>query len=159
MAMAEVQVPRLPRQVAHQQAVSLLGRAAAALLQALVDRFGAEEAHKIAYPYLKQVGREMAALAPAVGITGNDALALSAITHLLEEQVLGVVGKPTAGSPDRVVKQATRCPFQDLPMGVCRCFQPIRDGIGEAINPQYRWVLTKAMPKGDPICESVWEKK
>jgi hypothetical protein len=68
-----------------------------------------------------------------VGITGNDALALSAITHLLEEQVLGVVGKPTADSPDRVVKHATSCPFQDLPMDVCRSF--------------------------DPICEFIWEKK
>ena len=157
--MAEVQVPQLPPEVAHQQAVALLGRAAAALLQALVDRFGSEEAQKIIYPHFKQLGKEMAALAPQVGITGNDALALSAITHLLEEQVLGVVGKPTADSPDRVVKHATSCPFQDLPMDVCRSFQPICDGIAEAINPQYRWVLTKAIPNGDPICEFIWEKK
>jgi hypothetical protein len=159
MTTAEVQVPRLPSHVAHRQAVAFLGRAAAALLQALVDRFGSEETQKIIYPYLKQMGKEMAALAPEVGITGNDALALSAMTHLVEEQVLGVVGKPTADSPDRVVKQATRCPFQDFPMDVCRCFQPICDGIAEAINPQYRWVLTKAIPNGDPICEFIWEKK
>jgi hypothetical protein len=157
--MAEVQVPRLPRAVAHQQAVALLGMAAAALLQALVDRFGSEEAQKIIYPYFKQMGKGMAALAPQLSITGHDALALSAITHLLEEQVLGVVGKPRADSSDRVVKHVTRCPFQDLPMDVCRSFQPICDGIAEAINPQYRWVLTKAIPNGDPICEFIWEKK
>jgi hypothetical protein len=157
--MAEVQVPQLAREVAHQQAVALLGRAAAALLQALVDRFGSEEAQKIIYPYFKQLGKEMAALAPPLGITGNDALALSAISHVLEEQVLGVVGKPTADSPERVVKHATSCPFQDLPMDVCRTFQPICDGIAEVINPQYRWVLTKAIPNGDPICEFIWEKK
>jgi len=157
--MAEVQVPQLPPQVAHQQAVALLGRAAAMLLQALVDKFGSEEARKIIYPYFKQMGKEMAALAPQLGIRGNDALALSAITHLLEEQVLGVVGKPTADSPDRVVKHATSCPFQNLPMDVCYSFQPICDGIAEAINPQYRWVLTKAIPNGDPICEFIWEKK
>jgi hypothetical protein len=156
--MAEVQVPQLPREVAHQQAVALLGKAAAALLQALVDRFGAEEAQRIIYPAFKQMGKEMGAMAPGLGITGNDALALSAISHLLEEQVLGVVGKPS-GSPDRVVKHATSCPFQDMPMDVCRTFQPICDGIAEAINPQYRWVLTKAIPNGDPICEFTWEKK
>jgi hypothetical protein len=157
--MAEVQVPQLPPQVAHEQAVALLGRAAAALLQELVDRFGSEEAQRIIYPAFKQMGREMGALAPGLGITGNDALALSAITHVLEEQVLGVVGKPSADSPDRVVKHATSCPFQDMPMDVCRTFQPICDGIAEVINPQYRWVLTKAIPNGDPICEFIWEKK
>lgn len=157
--MAEVQVPRLPPEMAHQQAVVLLGRAAAMLLQAMVDRSGSEETQKIIYPYLKQMGKEMASLAPELGITGNDALALSAITHLLEEQVLRVVGKPTDASSDRVVKQVSACPFQNLPIDVCYAFQPICDGIAEAINPQYRWVLTKAIPKGDPICEFIWEKK
>ncbi|KPJ51472.1 MAG: hypothetical protein AMJ38_00405 [Dehalococcoidia bacterium DG_22] len=157
--MAEVQVPRLPPQMAHQQAVVLLGRAAAALMQAMVDRFGSEETQKIIYASLKQLGREIASLAPELGITGNDALALSAITHLMEEQVLRVVGKPTDASSDRVVKQVTACPFQNLPVDVCYAFQPICDGIAEAINPQYRWVLTKAIPKGDPICEFIWEKK
>ena len=157
--MVEVQVPQLPPQVAHQQAVALLARAGAALLQSLVDRFGSEEAQRIIYPAFKQLGRDVAALAPQIGITGNDALALSAITHVMEEQVLGVVGKPVADSRDRVVKHATSCPLQDLPMDVCRTFQPICDGIAEAINPQYRWVLTKAIPNGDPICEFIWEKK
>ncbi len=157
--MAEVQVPRLAPEVAHQQAVVLLGRAAATLMQAMVDRFGSEETQKIIYPSLKQLGREIASLAPELGITGKDALALSAITHLMEEQVLRVVGKPTDASPHRVVKQVTGCPFQNLPVDVCYAFQPICDGIAEAINPQYRWVLTKAIPKGDPICEFIWEKK
>ena len=157
--MAEVQVPRLPPEVAHQQAVILLSRAAAMLMQAMVDRFGSEETYRTIYPYFKQMGKEMASLAPQVGITGNDALALSAITHVLEEQVLGVEGKPVEASPDRVVKQVTRCPLQNLPMDVCNSFQPICDGIAEVINPQYRWFITKAIPKGDPICEFIWEKK
>jgi len=157
--MAEVQVPRLPPEVAHQQAVVLLGQAAAMLMQAMVDRFGSEETQKIIYPSLKRLGKEMAAIAPSLGITGNDALALSALTHLMEEQVLRVVGKPTEASSDRVVKQVSACPFQNLPVDICYSFQPICDGIAEAINPQYRWVLTKAIPKGDPICEFIWEKK
>jgi hypothetical protein len=157
--MAEVQVPRLPSQMAHQQAVVLMGQAAAALMQAMVDRFGSEETQKIIYPSLKQLGKEIASLAPELGITGNDAIALSAITHLMEEQVLRVVGKPTDASPDRVVKQVTTCPFQNLPVDFCYAFQPICDGIAEVINPQYKWVLTKLIPKGDPICEFIWERK
>jgi hypothetical protein len=157
--MTEVEVPQLPPEVARQQAVALLSRAGAALLQALVDRFGSEEAQRIVYPAFKQLGREVAALAPQIGITGNDAVALSSITHVMEEQVLGVVGKPVAESRDRVVKHATSCPLQGLPMDVCRTFQPICDGIAEVMNPQYRWVLTKAIPNGDPICEFIWEKK
>jgi len=148
--MAEVQTPRLPPEVAHQQSVVLLGRAAATLMQAMVDRFGSEETQKIIYPSLKQLGKEIASFAPEMGITGNDALALSAISHLMEEQVLRVVGKPTDASPDRVVKQVTACPFQNLPADFCYAFQPICDGIAEAINPQYRWVLTNLIPKGDP---------
>jgi hypothetical protein len=157
--MAEVQVPRLPPETAHQQAVVLLGRAAAMLMEAMVDRFGSEETQRIIYPSLKQLGKEIASTAPELGITGKDALALSAITHLMEEQMLRVVGKPTDASPDRVVKQVTVCPFQDLPVDICYAFQPICDGIAEAINPQYKWILAKAIPKGDPICEFIWEKK
>jgi hypothetical protein len=157
--MAEVQVLRLPPEVAHQQAVALLSRAAAMLMQAMIDRFGSEETYRIIYPYFKQMGKEMASLAPQIGITGNDALALSAITHVLEEQVLGVEGKPIDASPDRVVKRVTACPLQNLPMDVCNSFQPICDGIAEVINPQYKWYITQAIPKGDPICEFIWEKK
>jgi hypothetical protein len=157
--MVKVQVPRLPPEVAHQQAVVLLGQAAAMLMQAIVDRFGPEETQRIIYPSLKRLGKEIASAAPALGITGNDALTLSALTHLMEQQVLRVVGEPTEASSDRVVKQVTACPLQNLPVDVCYAFQPICDGIAEAINPQYRWVLTKAIPKGDPICEFIWEKK
>jgi hypothetical protein len=157
--MAEVQTPRLPPEVAHQQSVVLLSRAAAMLMQAMVDRFGSEETRKITYPYLKRLGKEIASVAPELGITGNDALTLSALTHLMEEQVLRVEGKPVETSSDRVVKQVTACPLQNLPVDVCYAFQPICDGIAEAINPQYRWVLTKAIPNGDPICEFIWEKK
>jgi hypothetical protein len=157
--MAEVQVPRLPLDVARDQAVALFSRAGAMLLQILVDRYGSEETYKIIYPYFKQMGKDIAALAPQIGITGKDAIALSAITHVMEEQVIGVVGKPEEVSPDRVVKRATACSLQNYPMDVCRVFYPICDGIAEVINPDYKWYITKAIPKGDPICEFVWEKK
>ena len=157
--MAEVQVPRLPPEMAREQAVALFSRAGAMLMQALIDRFGSEETYKIIYPYFKQMGRDIAALAPQIGITGNDAIALSAITHVMEEQVIGVVGKPEEVSPDRVVKRVTACSLQSYPMDVCNVFQPICDGIAEVINPGYKWYITKAIPKGDPICEFIWEKK
>ena len=61
--MAEVQVPRLPLEVARDQAVALFSRAGAMLLQAMIDRFGSEETYRIVYPYFKQLGKEIAALA------------------------------------------------------------------------------------------------
>jgi hypothetical protein len=156
--MAEVQVPRLPLEVARDQAVALFSRAGAMLLQVLVDRYGSEETYKIIYPYFKQMGKDIAALAPQIGITGNDAIALSAITHVMEEQVIGVVGKPEEVGPDRVVKRATACSLQNYPMDVCRVFYPICDGIAEVINPYS--VHHQAIPKGDPICmSSSGEKK
>ncbi len=55
--MAEVKVPRLPLEVARDQAVALFSRAGAMLLQVLVDRYGSEETYKIIYPYFKQRGK------------------------------------------------------------------------------------------------------
>jgi len=50
-----------------------------------------------------------------MGIEGNDAMAIATIFCLYEEQVLKVEGKVTEVSPNRVVKQSTRYPFQNLP--------------------------------------------
>ncbi len=149
--MAELKIPQLPPEMAHQQAL--------AAIRALADKFGAEEALKILRPYLKEIGKEAGAMAPIMGFTSNDAIAIASFLHLFEEQVLLVEGKPTEVSPDRVVKEVTKCPFQSFAPEFCLAFQSLVEGIVEAINPDYKWTLPKFIPKGDPICQWIVEKK
>lgn len=157
--MAELKVPQLPPEMAHEQIVAIMGTRDAMILQTLLDKFGSEEAQKMIYPRLKEMGKQMAAMAPQIGITGKDAMAIGAVIHVLEKQMMKVEGEPTGVSPDRVVKEITKCPLQNLPADFCLAYQGVADGIIEAINPEYKWTLTKLIPRGDPTCQWVVEKK
>ena len=41
----------------------------------------------------------------------------------------------------------------------CKSFEYLMEGVCQAVNPEYRWYLTKIIPAGDPICERVVEKR
>jgi predicted ArsR family transcriptional regulator len=157
--MAELKIPQLPPEMAHEQVVTAMGRRDAMILQTLVDKFGSEEAQKMIYARLKEMGKQMAAIAPQIGITGKDAMAIAALIHLFEKQLMRIEGEPTEVTADRVVKEVTKCPFQSLPVDFCMAYQPVVDGIIEAINPEYRWSITKLIPRGDPVCQWILEKK
>jgi hypothetical protein len=157
--MAELKIPQVPPEMAHEQIVATMGRRDAMILQTLVDKFGSEEAQKMIYPRLKEMGKEVAAMAPQMGITGKDAMAIAALIHLFEKQMMRIEGEPTEVSVDRVVKEVTKCPLQTLPVDFCMAFQGVVDGIIEAINPEYKWSITKLIPRGDPICQWIVERK
>jgi hypothetical protein len=157
--MVELKVPQIPPEMAHEQIVTIMGTMSAMILQSIVDKFGSKEAQKMIYPYLKQMGKQMAGMGPQMGITGKDAMAIASLIHLLEKQMFRVVGEPTEVSPNKVVKVNTKCPLQSLPLDYCLAFQGIGDGIIEVINPEYKWGFTKIMPKGDPVCQWIVQKK
>jgi predicted hydrocarbon binding protein len=157
--MAELKIPQIPPEMAHEQLLNAMGARDAIILQALVDKVGSEEAQKMIYPHLKELGKQMAAVAPTLGITGKDAIAIASLIHLTEKQMMKIEGEPTEISSDRVVKKITKCPFQNLPVDYCLAFMGSADGIVEGINPQYRFIQTKIIPKGDPICEWIIQKK
>ncbi len=156
--MVELKVPQLPPEMAYETVEKTLGTMCAMILQTLVDEFGSERAQKMIYPRLKEMGKQMAAMAPQIGITGKDAIAIASMAHLTD-QMLKVEGELTEVSSDRVVKKCTKCPLQSLPVDFCMSFQPIADGMVEAINPEYKFTLTKIIPKGDPFCEWIVQKK
>jgi hypothetical protein len=111
------------------------------------------------YPRMKEMGKQMASMAPQMGITGKDATAIASFLHLVEDQMMKVEGAPTEVSSNRVVKNITKCPLQNLPADYCLAYQGIVDGIIEGINPEYKWTLAKFIPKGDPICQWIVQKK
>ena len=145
--------------MAHEQVITAMGTTTAMIIQTIVDKFGSEEAQKMIYPRLKEMGKQMAGMAPQMGITGKDAIAIASFLHLFESQMLNVEGEPTEVSPNRVVKEITKCPLQNLPPDYCLSYQGIVDGIAEGINPEYKCTLAKIIPKGDPICQWIVEKK
>jgi hypothetical protein len=157
--MVELKVPQIPPEMAHEQVVTTMGTMSAMILQAIVDKFGSKEAQKMIYPYLKQMGKQMAGMAPQLGITGKDAMAIASLIHLSEKQMFRVEGEPTEVSPNKVVKEITKCPLQSLPLDYCLAFQGVVDGIIEGINPDYKWTLAKIIPKGDPVCQWIVQKK
>jgi hypothetical protein len=157
--MANLKVPQVPPEMAHEQVVKAMGTWDALILQLIVDQFGSEKAQKMIYPRLKEMGKQMAAMAPTMGITGKDAMAIASFLHLFEKQMMKIEGEPIEVSSDRVVKNITKCPFQNLPADFCLSFQGVVDGITEGINPEYKWTLTKFIPKGDPICQWIVQKK
>ena len=157
--MAEVQLPKLPEEKAHRMAIRSLGEQCDALTLALVNKFGSEEAQKLIYPYLFKMGKQAASAMPRWGVAGKDALAIAAWMDFVEEQLLKVEGKFTEASPERVVKEITRCPLQHLSVDFCKSFESIAEGVCEGVNPQYRYRLTKIIPAGDSVCEWVVEKK
>lgn len=157
--MVELKIPQIPPEMAHEQVIKAMGARDATILQTFVDKFGSEEAQKMIYPRLKELGKQMAATAPTVGITGKDAIAIASFIHLTEKQIMKIEGEPTEVSPDRVVKKITKCPLQNLPVDYCLSYQGLTDGIVEGINPEYKFITTKIIPKGDPICEWIVQKK
>lgn len=157
--MVELKVPKLPPEMAHEKIVAVMGGRDAMILQTVVDKFGSEEAQKMIYPRLKEMGKQLAAMAPQMGITGKDATAIAAFIHLFEKQMMKIQGEPTEVSPNRVVKEITKCPLQNLPADFCLAYQGVVDGIIEGINPEYKWTLAKLIPRGDPICQWIVEKK
>jgi predicted ArsR family transcriptional regulator len=157
--MAKLEIPQLPVEMAHQQAGASWGGIYAAAIRALVDKFGSKEALKILHPYLKEMGKETGAMAEMLGFTSKDAIAIASLIHLFEKQMLLVKGEPTEVSPNRVVKEITECPFQSFAPEFCLAFLSVCEGICQAINPDYKWTLPKFIPKGDPICQWIVEKK
>jgi len=157
--MGELIVPQIPPEVAHEQIVTALGTMSAMILQSIVDKFGSKEAQKMIYPYLKQMGKQMAGMAPQMGITGKDAIAIASLIHVFEKQMFRVTGEPTEVSPNKVVKKITKCPLQNLPLDYCLAFQGLVDGLIEGINPEYKWTLAQIIPKGDPVCQWIVQRK
>ena len=157
--MVELKIPQIPPEMAHEQVIKAMGARDATILQTFVDKFGSEEAQKMIYPRLKELGKQMAATAPQMGITGKDAIAIASIIHIFEKQLMRIEGEPTEVSSDRVVKKITKCPLQDLSVDYCMSYQGSAEGIVEGINPEYKFVQTKIIPKGDAFCEWIIQKK
>ena len=157
--MNEINIPEVPTEDALNLALLTWGQMYNAAHQALVDKFGEDEALEILRPYLAKIGEGAPLFAEMMGITGKDAISIASLFCLYEGQICKIEGKVTEASPERVVKESTKCPFQGLPPAFCQAFTIMAIGMSEAINPDYKLTTPKMMTAGDPICQWVIENK
>lgn len=145
---------------AHQWAVVVLGQIYSATLQPLVKKLGIQEVLQIARPALWGIGSGAPAMSEMMGITGKDAIAIASVIYPFEEQVLRIEGRVTEVNPDRVVREVTRCPWQDfIGPEFCEVLMYVNQGMVEAMNPEYKFTMPKMIPCGDPVCQWILEKK
>jgi len=130
---------------------------------ATVDTFvrtvGEEKAFMALAPVFRQIGKQDAGkVATEKRIRGNDALALATYVNFWEE-MLGIMGKITEESPERVVKENYSCPLARGPPEACRLLELSINGSAEVMTPGFRFEGTHAMTRGDHMCRWVIERK
>ncbi len=140
-------------------ALATWGQMYDATFQAIVEKYGEEDALEFLRPFLEKIGESAPVFAEMMGIKGRNAITIGSIFDLYESSVLKTEGEVTEANADRVVKKITQCPFQSLSPGFCKSFTCISEGMARAINPEYRLISTKMMSQGDPYCEWIVERK
>ena len=157
--MTLISIPTIETKDAHDLALATWGLMCDGLLSPLVEEHGQDKALEILRPYIEKLGESAPVFAQMMGISGNDAVAIASVFLLYEDQVLKVEGKVTEASSERVVKQSTRCPFQNCTSGFCWAFTIMAQGMAKAINSDYGVTVTKVMTEGDEMCEWIVEKE
>jgi hypothetical protein len=91
-------------------------------------------------------------------IEGNDIHTIGVVCAL-GNLFFGLDAKEIDHTNDRIVYFCKDCAWQNAPMGACLMQHTWSQYYIEAINPDYEERVTQMIPKGDPICSWVIEKK
>jgi predicted hydrocarbon binding protein len=157
--MAELKVPQISAEDALQWTIMIDSGMYPVFVQPLLERFGLEETQRMLQPGVDLMNKGTSLFAQMVGIEGNDAIAISSLIRFVEERLLKCEGKIIEVSPNRVVAELNKCPFQTCSPDFCRVYDGTTDGMVKAMNPDYKFHMTKMMSAGDPVCQWVVEKK
>ena len=157
--MAKLKVPEVPAETAHQLAIMIDVGMYPLFVQPLLQRFGLEETQKLLAPEIEQMSQGTPLFAQMVGIEGNDAIAIATLIRFVEERLLKCEGQVIEVSPDKVVAELNKCPFQSCSPDFCRLYDGTTEGMVKAMNPAYKFAMTKMLSAGDPVCQWVLQKK
>jgi len=157
--MAELKVPQISAEDALQWTIVIDSGMYPVFIQPMLDRFGLEETIKILQPGIDNMSQGTSIFAQMVGIEGNDAIAIASLIRFVEERLMKCEGKVIEVSPNRVVAELNKCPFQTCSADFCRVYDVTTDGMVKAMNPAYKFHMTKMMTAGDSVCQWVVEKK
>ena len=157
--MAELKVPQISAEDALQWTIMIDSGMYPVFVQPLLQRFGLEETLIILQPGIDSMSQGTSIFAQMVGIEGNDAIAIASLIRFVEERLLKCEGKVIEVSANRVVAELNKCPFQTCSPDFCRVYDGTTDGMVKAMNPAFKFRMTKMMSNGDPVCQWVLEKK
>ncbi|OPY31737.1 MAG: hypothetical protein A4E32_01339 [Methanomassiliicoccales archaeon PtaU1.Bin124] len=130
-----------------------------ATVDAFVRTVGQEKALIALTPVFRQIGRQDALkVAMDKKIIGHDAIALATYVNFWEE-MMGIQGKIVESTPDRVVKENYSCPLARGPPEACKLLELSINGSAEEMSPDFSFMGTHAMTKGDHICRWVIERR
>ncbi|MDD1744203.1 MAG: L-2-amino-thiazoline-4-carboxylic acid hydrolase [Candidatus Methanoperedens sp.] len=151
---------RVPQEILDYWRVAWVSELWVIATNAVVSFAGHDGAIKMIEPYIKQNGMSIAlSLSKRMGIDENNATGIAAIIDI-SNNALQQKGKIITNTTQRVEKEISECPFSGGTGEICADLLTISsNGICEAINPDYEFLLTKRMCKGDKTCQWVIKKK
>jgi len=136
--------------------------------KALYDQGGKEKLDQFFKERSRILAPAQKGLADRFGLTGNDAKSAAVIVSSLTKMAFGPQTKYEIeeATAEKARVKCTNCPFWDATQAMkisddlCSAWsQYMWDGRAKAINPKLTATLVKARPRGDSVCEWVFELK
>jgi hypothetical protein len=163
--MAET-VEKVPAETRWTIATQGLTGAVVVAAKALLDVLGQEKYNEVWAQIWSQLGTASKQVADALGVAGDDAKSIAETTMFVTTVSMGPeikVGTIEA-TAEKAVLRNTECPYWNrmkelgISDDICSVADPAYfNGFAKSLNPNVTVSLTKAMPKGDPCCEWVFE--
>jgi hypothetical protein len=128
---------------------------------ALLDLGGNESAVNSIRPYIRLCGYAFAInMIRIFGIQGEDIDKIADVCFL-DQKLFDYDLKEIERSKDKVIfVGGTKCHWRDNPLTGCITgHEMLLNEVCQAINPEYECRFTQMIPKGDPFCSFIVEKK
>jgi len=163
--MAEA-VERVPAETRWAIATQALTGAVVATANVLLDVVGQERFNEIWKQIWAGSGKASKQVTDVLGLAGDDAKSVAETIQLVATVAMGPEFKleTVEATAEKAVVRCTGCPwwnrFKEL--GISEGFCPVADlaycdALAKSLNPKVTVSLPKAMPRGDPYCEWVYE--
>jgi hypothetical protein len=130
-------------------------------IMALVDMGDSDGALNYLRPHMRMSGNAFAInMMRLFDIQGTDVEKIGQLCYLWERFYHHGM-EELEQTPDKIVRAGgTKCPWQGTPKEGCMGGHEMTlNGVCEVINPDYQCRFTQMIPKGDPICSYVIERK
>ncbi len=147
-------------------ATHALTGAAMALSKALLDGVGRERYNEVLRQIWNEAGKASKQIADSLGLSGDDAESIAATAPLVATVIMGPELKfeTVEATEGKAMVRCTECPWwnRTKELGISDDICSVGDhawnnGLAKVLNPKLTVTLTKAMPRGDPYCEWVYE--
>ena len=159
-------VAKIPAETRWTIATQGLTGSTAVTSKALLDVVGQDKYNEILVQIWTEAGKASKQIAEALGLAGDDAKSAAETMRLVVIVMMGpeFEFEIVEAKRERAVSRWTGCAWwkRQKELGVsgelcytgCPAYQ---NGFAKSLNPKLTASLTKAMPKGDPYCEYVYE--